>query len=130
MPVSAPTQTPTYRRREPEKDLVPTWPDPQYDERLGAGMGHGPGELLAPLSFDVGPDGRFYVLDGGNDRIQVFDQEGNYITQWGDEGSAAGAFDFGRGSTIEDFAGSICVDDDGYIYVTDVFNQRIQEFAP
>jgi len=28
------------------------------------------------------------------------------------------------------FQGSIAVDDDGYIYVADVGNRRIQKFAP
>ena len=30
----------------------------------------------------------------------------------------------------EELSGSIKVDDDGFIYVADVFNQRIQKFAP
>ena len=78
----------------------------------------------------MGPDGRFFVLDAGNARIQVFDQDGEYITQWGDHGTAAGEFDFSWSGEGEEFAGSICVDDEGYIYVADVFNQRIQKFGP
>ena len=106
------------------------WPLEQFAETLGAGMGQGAGELLAPLSFDVGPDGRFYVLDAGNDRIQVFDRDGGYLTQWGHAGGAPGEFEFGTGTSADSFAGSLCVDDDGYIYVADVFNQRIQVFSP
>ena len=61
----------------------------------------------------------------------MFDAEGDYITHWGVAGSGEGELDFGAGgSTIDDFAGSIAVDDDGFIYVADVFNQRIQKFAP
>jgi len=97
---------------------------------FGAGMGQDSGEMLAPLSLDAGPDGRVFVLDAGNARIQVFDQEGNYITQFGGRGSGAGEFDFGSGWTAEDFVGSLCVDADGYIYVADVGNRRIQKFAP
>jgi len=99
-------------------------------EVQGDGAGHDPGELLFPLSFDVGPDGRFFVLDAGNGCIQVFDAEGQYLTQWGRRGSEPGEFDFGRGQGPGDFAGSIVVDADGNIYVADVGNRRIQKFAP
>ena len=59
--------------------------------------------------------------------------EGNYITQWGSRGSEPGQFDFGitRGYFGEssELTGSIAVDDDGFIYVADTGNQRIQKFA-
>jgi hypothetical protein len=106
------------------------WPIGLGVQGLSAGLGQGPGELLMPLSFDVGPDGRIYVLDAGNARIQVFDEEGQYLTQWGRKGSAEGEFDFGSGRVPEDFAGSVAVDSEGYIYVADVGNRRIQKFAP
>ena len=93
-------------------------------------MGQEPGQFIFPLSFDGSADGRIYVLDAGNARIQVFDLEGNYITQWGRKGSDEGEFDFGNGSVPEDFAGSVAVDDEGNIYVADVGNGRIQKFAP
>ena len=71
------------------------------------------------------------MLDAGNARIQVFDPEGNYITRWGRKGSGDGEFDFGgSGGTPEDFAGSVAVDSEGFIYVADVGNRRIQKFAP
>jgi len=98
--------------------------------RLGSSLGQGPGELAFPLSFDAGPDGRIFVLDAGNGRIQVFDGEAHYITQWGHPGSGAGEFNFGRGGSPEDFAGSVAVDSEGHIYVADVGNRRIQKFAP
>jgi len=97
---------------------------------LGSGAGQQNGRLFFPVSVDRGDDGRYYVLDAGNARIQVFDLEGKYLTQWGSRGSGAGEFDFGKGNVSEDVAGSICVDEEGYIYVADVLNQRIQVFAP
>ena len=48
----------------------------------------------------------------------------------GRKGSDEGQFDFGSGNVPEDFAGSVAVDDEGFIYVADVGNQRIQKFAP
>jgi hypothetical protein len=106
------------------------WPFLSSTTRLSVGVGSSAGEFIFPLSFDVGPSGRIYVLDAGNSRIQVFDEEGNYITQWGSRGSGPGEFDFGSGLEPKDFAGSVAVDDDGYIYVADIGNRRIQKFAP
>ena len=97
---------------------------------LGAAVGQEPGNFLFPLSFDGSEDGRIYVLDAGNARIQVFDIEGKYLTQWGRKGSGEGEFDFGSGRAAEEFAGSVAVDGEGYIYVADVGNKRIQKFAP
>ena len=45
--------------------------------------GSGRDESLFPISFDVAPDGRFFVFDAGNERIQVVDLEGTHITEWG-----------------------------------------------
>ncbi len=35
--------------------------------------GSGPGRLDRPTDLAVSPDGRVYVVDFGNDRIQVFE---------------------------------------------------------
>lgn len=97
---------------------------------IGTQPGSGPGEFIFPLEMAVGPDERIYVLDAGNYRVQVFDHDGSYITQFGRRGSGPGEFDFLGGSTPDDFAGSIAVDQDGFIYVADVGNRRVQKFAP
>ena len=103
---------------------------PELAGRVGSGLGQADGELLVPLSFDVSLDGRFFVVDAGNSRIQVYNAEGQYVTQWGGPGNGEGEFDFGRGLRAEDFSGSVAVDDSGYVYVADVLNGRIQKFAP
>lgn len=92
------------------------------------------GTLFYPLSLDGSADGRVYVLDAGNSRIVVLDMDGNYITQFGRHGDGPGEFDFLDGRRIglvgRNYAGSVAVDDDGFIYVADVGNRRIQKFAP
>jgi hypothetical protein len=100
-----------------------------FSEVLGDGAGQGPGQFLFPLSLDAGLDGRIYVLDAANSRIQVFAADGQYITQWGRFGSGPGEFNFSVAGDAT-FAGSIAVDDSGFIYVADVGNNRIQKFAP
>ncbi len=104
---------------------------------IGPFFGTGDGSLNYPIAFDVGPDGRFYVLDGVHYRVVVFDAQGNYITQWGTRGSGPGAFDFGSGNEVSgnrgpvrDFRSDIAVDDEGFVYVLDFKNERIQKFAP
>jgi hypothetical protein len=119
----------------PQDDGTVQWPQvPRLSVSptlvIGGQVGQAAGEMLLPVSFDASSDGRIYVLDAGNGRIQVFDSEANYITEWGTRGSAEGQFDFGVGVSAEDFTGSIAVDDEGFIYVADVGNQRIQKFAP
>jgi tripartite motif-containing protein 71 len=105
----------------------PGWPN-LGALQIGSGWGVGDGQMKVPISFDVGPQGRIYVLDADNARIQVFDAAGNYLTQWGSEGSGPGQFIFRRDGDTR--AGSVAVDEDGFIYVADVGNKRIQKFAP
>lgn len=46
------------------------------------GSGTGPGQFTTPHGINVLPDGRLLVGDRENDRIQVFDPEGTYLTEW------------------------------------------------
>jgi DNA-binding beta-propeller fold protein YncE len=54
--------------------------------------GTGPGEFSAlhTLAFDM--NGRLLVGDRGNNRIQIFDEDGNYITEWKQFGRPGGIF--------------------------------------
>lgn len=96
--------------------------------RLGEGAGADAGELLFPLSFDAGPDGRMFVLDAGNGRVASFTAEGSNLSHF--RAADDSPFDFGTGSEASDFTGSIAVDGEGFIYVADVGNGRIVKFAP
>ena len=60
-----------------------------------------------------------YVTDYGNHNISVFTTEGEYVTSFGQKGSKDGEFHGPYG---------VCTDMDGFIYVCDCNNHRIQVF--
>lgn len=45
-------------------------------------LGSGPGEFSQPHSIAVDSQGRVYVADRNNARIQVFDSEGRFLDEW------------------------------------------------
>ena len=55
--------------------LISSWGEP--------GKG-GPNQMHLPHSLIVGQDGRIYVCDRENSRIQIFSAEGEYIEMWTD----------------------------------------------
>jgi DNA-binding beta-propeller fold protein YncE len=73
-----------------------------------------------PTDAAVGPDGDLYVLDGVNDRVVVYDMQGNYRFQFGSHGNAAGQFIFPVG---------IATGPDGKVYIADSGNHRVQIFT-
>ena len=90
------------------------------------------GEPPAPYGIGVGPEGFIFISDAQNNRIQKFDSDGNFVAQWGGHGlrrwdrdneskadRAEGRFNQLRG---------VAIDSNGYIYVADSGNNRIQKF--
>jgi tripartite motif-containing protein 71 len=49
--------------------------------------GSGPGQFHHPTGVTVGTDGRVFVADGGNHRIQVLASDGTFVAQWGSDGT-------------------------------------------
>ena len=56
----------------PDGTLKRSWGEP----------GRGPGQFMTPHGIWVLSDGRVLVGDRENDRVQVFDAEGEYLTAW------------------------------------------------
>lgn len=99
---------------ERELTLVPE----QVLNQVGV-AGSAPGQLFNPRNVAVDENGRIYVADSGNHRIQVFDADGNPITSWGEFGAAPGQFNEPWGIEV----------DGEYVYVADTWNYRIQKFT-
>lgn len=83
--------------------------------------GTGPGEFNLPRDVAVGKDGRLYVVDGGNFRVQYFDRDGKYLGSWGKVGKGLG--DFARPKEI-------ATDREGNVYVADTAFGNFQIFNP
>jgi DNA-binding beta-propeller fold protein YncE len=83
--------------------------------------------LNGPEGMAVDAEGNLYVIDSLNDRIQVFDPEGNSLGLWGETGSEPGQFRFHH--QHGGFFGDVAIAPDGSIFITDVFNDRIQKFS-
>src|SRR5688500_17025783 len=46
-----------------------------------------PNAFNTPDGIAVDPQGNLYVMDSGNNRIQKFDGDGNFISMWGSKGT-------------------------------------------
>jgi len=79
------------------------------------------GNFTWPRGIAVGPDNSIVVADSSNHRVQVFDQEGNFVTAFGSYGSADGEFDCLAG---------VAVNRIGQFIIADRYNHRIQVFDP
>tara|TARA_B100001179_G_scaffold173049_1_gene128470 strand:+ start:349 stop:1497 length:1149 start_codon:yes stop_codon:yes gene_type:complete len=56
-------------------------PDGTFIKSWGS-WGYGTGEFRAPHSLSMDSQGRLFVADRGNRRIQIFDQEGTHLDTW------------------------------------------------
>ena len=83
--------------------------------RIG-GLGESPGEFNYPIAAVVGAEDRLYVLERGNNRVQVFDKSGRLM------------FEFG-GSELN-HPNDLTADSKGNIYVADTANHRVAVFDP
>jgi DNA-binding beta-propeller fold protein YncE len=95
---------------------VITWGTPNYDP-----VTSGPYGLWGPRGIVVDSQGNVLVADTGNKRIIIYNADGNFISQFGGHGTAAGQFDEPVG---------LAFDAQGNLYVADTWNQRIQVFVP
>ena len=78
-----------------------------------------PGVFAKPTNITVDGDGNVYVTDTINNRIQIFDADGNFISMFGRSGDGPGYFARPKG---------IAIDGDGHIWVADAMQGRIQIF--
>jgi DNA-binding beta-propeller fold protein YncE len=116
--------------------------------------GGGPGELNLPHGIAIDSQGRLYVADRTNKRIQVFDQDGKYLDQMTQFGAPAAIF-ITKDDTLYVAAGApenrltigtkdgkvleridglnaphwVTVDSTGAIYIAEVAGQSVLKFV-
>jgi len=79
------------------------------------------GKFNTPTSLAINSQHQVYVLDAGNHRVQMFEEEGQFIKVIGSKGREPGQF-------LEPI--DIAVDEQDNLYVADRGNHRIQVFNP
>ncbi len=82
--------------------------------------GSGPGQLAEPRGLAADARGNLYVADTKNNRIQVFDANGQFVRSFGTAGSGDGQ--------LKEPCG-VAVNPDGSVIVADTWNHRIARFG-
>ena len=86
--------------------------------------------LRNPRRLAVAPSGAIYVADM-NDRVTEISASGKVIRRWGKPGSGPGQFRFVTGDPSDptDIHSNITVGPNGYVYVSDSGNARVEVFS-
>ena len=88
-----------------------------YITHIGGGKGSGPGQFSRP--YDIAWDSSsLYVADEDNGRIQVFDEDGRYVREFGQRGS-------GHGELLSPCYIDVARD---LVYVSEFGNNRVSVF--
>ncbi len=92
---------------------------PSYAETIG-GTPPSPGGFNGPFGLTYDDAGNLYVADWFNHRMQKFNPDGSFATEWGAYGSGDGGLIFPRAAIMAA---------DGRVVVTDSENNRLSLFA-
>jgi sugar lactone lactonase YvrE len=78
-----------------------------------------PGDFSKPAGVAVDAEGNLYVADTYNNRVEIFDADGQFVSTFGKSGDGPGYFARPKG---------IAIDSDGHIWVADGMQDRVQVF--
>jgi len=78
-----------------------------------------PGDFALPTNVAVDREGNVFVTDTLNNRVEIFDADGVFISEFGTPGDGPGHFARPKG---------IAVDCDGHIWVADEVQSRVQVY--
>jgi DNA-binding beta-propeller fold protein YncE len=89
-----------------------------YDTESGrlvstfGGRGSGDGQFNFPTNVALDREGRVYVTDTMNFRVEVFSPEGKFLETWGEQGNRFGEFLKPKGIALDTFQNIYVVDSD------------------
>lgn len=83
-------------------------------------IGEDDGSVDDPMGLCVDASGRIFIPDAGNDCIAIWNADGTFSHSVGRTGTGPG--EFAHPTDVD-------VDTDGYLYVADSFNRRIQKLS-
>lgn len=93
---------------------------------LEIGIPHQPSPFMSGKPFHrcthtaLSPANEIYISDGyGNARVHKYSEDGKHLMSWGEPGTGPGEFNVVH---------NICCDVDGWVYVADRENHRVQVF--
>ena len=89
-------------------------------------FGAGNGDFSGPRGITVDSAGHVYVVDSLNNRVEKFTSTGGYLSQ---VGCPTGACSPGSGPGQFKTPWVVAVASGGNVYVTDYFNNRVEEFT-
>jgi tripartite motif-containing protein 71 len=104
-----------------ERDVVQKWLTGSLlftSSHLGSN-GTGNGQFAHPADAAVDSKGNLWALDRGNNRIEEFNEKGEYATSVGSQGSTGGKLSSPAG---------LAIDPSGNLWVADTANNRVEEF--
>ena len=90
---------------------------PTLTSSIGS-QGSGNGQLNGPQGAAIDSQNNLWVADGGNNRIEEFNEKGEYVSKFGSEGTGNGQFKGPKGPAIAP---------NGSLWVSDSGNGRIQK---
>jgi DNA-binding beta-propeller fold protein YncE len=82
--------------------------------------GTGNGEFNRPFELAIDSSDNIFVVDNGNNRVQVFNSDGGYITQFGNQGPTADILQSPIG---------IAIDSNGNVFIADGSDSDIHVFS-
>jgi len=91
----------------------------EFRDAVG-GFGIGRESFDRPVDLVRDREENIYVVDQGNNRVQVLDRRGRFLKEWGGRGFTPGFFDTPNAIAIDRAAGAL--------FVVDTGNHRVQKF--
>ncbi|HET8814502.1 MAG TPA: SMP-30/gluconolactonase/LRE family protein [Solirubrobacterales bacterium] len=89
-----------------------------YAEQFGS-FGTGNGQLKSPADVAIDSKGNVWALDKGNNRIEQFNEKGEFVKTVGSSGTSGGKLSAPAG---------LAIDPSGNLWVADTANNRIEQF--